>query len=150
MIKDDDDDDDIDEMEQMLRWIGFNTIDSKDALQIDIEQFEDMLELAKKDLLDIEYSYSKRTAADGRLIFGLQKNKRLKSMIHWVQDFARVSETPNIDNLYEAYFKAVLGVAAQRPTIRKREAKHASSVSSKESPGKLKDNQKWNEWITGF
>ena len=115
----DDNDDDINEMEQTLTWIGFNTIASRDTLQIDIEQFEDMLELAKKVILDLEYSYSKRTAADGRLIFGLQKTKRLKSMIHWVQDFARVSETPNIDKLYEASFRAALGVAAQRSTIQK-------------------------------
>ena len=150
MSKDDDDDDDIDKIEQTLIWIGFNTISSRDALQIDIEKFEDMLELTKKDISDLEYSYSKRTAADGRLIFGLQKTNRLKSMIHWVQDFTIVSETPNIDDLDEASFRAGLGVAAQRSTIRKQEAKDASSVSSEASPGKLKDDRKWNEWITGF
>ena len=109
-----------------------------------------MIELTKKDILDLEYSYSKRTAADGRLIFGLQKTKHLKSMIHWVQDFARVSKTTNIDDLDEASFRAALGVAVQRSTIRKQEAKVARSVSSKASPGKLKDDRKWNEWITGF
>ena len=85
-----------------------------------------MLELTKKDISDLEYSYSKRTAADGRLIFGLKNTKRLKLMIHWVQDFARVSETPNIDDLDEASFRAELGVAAQKSTIRKQEAKDAS------------------------
>ena len=86
----DNDDDDIDDMEQTLTWIGLNTIASRYALQIYIDQFEDMLELTKKDISDLEYSYSKRTAADGRLISGLQKTKRLKSMIHWVQEFSRV------------------------------------------------------------
>ena len=38
-----DDDDDIDNMDQTLTWIGFNTIASRDALQINIEQLEDML-----------------------------------------------------------------------------------------------------------
>ena len=72
MSKDDDDDYyDIDEMEQTLTWIGFNTTASREALQIDIEQFKDMPELTKKDISDLDYSYSKRTAADGRLIFGL-------------------------------------------------------------------------------
>ena len=98
-------------MEQALTWIGFNTVASRDTLQINIEQFEDMLELTEKDILDIEYSYSKRTAADVRLIFGLQKTKRLNLMIHRVQYFARVSETSNIDDLYEASFRAALGVA---------------------------------------
>ena len=132
-MSDDDDNDGINDLDQTLTWIGFNTIDSRYAIQIDNEQFKEMLELTKKDISDLEYSYSKRTAADGRLIFGMQKTKRLKSMIHWVQDFARVSKTPNIDDLDEASFRAALGVAAQRSTICKQEAKDASSVSSKAS-----------------
>ena len=48
MSEDDEDDDDIDEMEQTLTWIDFNTTDSRYALQIDIDQFKDMLELIKK------------------------------------------------------------------------------------------------------
>ena len=135
-----DDDDDIDDIAQTLLWFGFNTVTSREALQIDIEQFDDMLELTKKDILDLEYLYSKRTVADGRLVFGLQNTKRLNSMIHWVQDFARVSETPNIDDLDEASFRAALGVAAHRSTIRKQEAKDASSVSSETSHVKLKDD----------
>ena len=53
MIEDDDDDDDIDKMEQTLTWISFNATASRDALQINIEQFEDMLELTEKDILDL-------------------------------------------------------------------------------------------------
>ena len=54
MSKDDNDDDDIDKMEQTLTWIGFNTIASRDALQIGIDQFEDMLELTNKYISDLE------------------------------------------------------------------------------------------------
>ena len=104
-----------------------------------------MLEFTEKDISDIEYSYSKRTFADGRLIFGLQKTEHLKLMIHWVQDFTRVIDTPNIDDLDEASFRAALGVAAHRSTIRKQEAKDASSVSSEASPVKLNDDWKWNK-----
>ena len=52
--EDDNDDDGIDEMEQTLTWIGFNTIASRDALQIGIDQFEDMLELTNKYISDLE------------------------------------------------------------------------------------------------
>ena len=48
MSEEDDDDDDIDEMVQTLTWIWFNTTASRDALQINIDQFEDMLELIEK------------------------------------------------------------------------------------------------------
>ena len=132
-------------MEQRLTCIGFNKTASRDALHIDIEQFKDMLGLTKNDISELEYSYVNRTAADGRLIFVLQKTKRLKLMIHWVQDFSIVTQTPNIDDLDEAYFRAALGVAVQRSTIRKQEAKGAISVSSEASPGKFKDNRKWNK-----
>ena len=117
MSEDDDDHDDINEMEQTLTWISFNTTASRDALQIGIEEFKDILELIERDVSDLEYSYLKRTATDDRLIFGLQKTKHLKLMINWVQDFARVSETTNIDELDEASFRSALGVAAQRSTI---------------------------------
>ena len=146
----DDDDDEINNMAQTLMRISFNTFASREAIQINIEQFEDMLELTEKNISDLEYSYSKRTVADGRLVFGLQNTKRLKSIIHWVKDFARVSETPNIDNLDEESFRDALRVPAQRSTVRKQEAKDASLVRIEASPGKLKDDRKWNEWITGF
>ena len=109
----DDDDDDIDDMAQTLMLIGFNKVSSREALQIYMEQFDDMLELNEKGILDLKYSYSKCTVADGIILFGLQKTKCLKSMIHWVQNFAIVGETPNINDLDEESFRAALGVAAQ-------------------------------------
>ena len=54
MSEDDDDDDDVDKTEQTLTWIGFNTTSIRYALQINIEQFEDMIELTKKDILDLQ------------------------------------------------------------------------------------------------
>ena len=57
MSKDDNEDGYIDEMEQTLTCIVFNTTASRDALQIDIEQFEDMIELTEKDISGLEYSY---------------------------------------------------------------------------------------------
>ena len=122
----DDDDDDIDDMAQTLMLIGFNRVSSREALQIYMEQFDDMLELNEKDILDLKHSYSKLTVADGIILFGLQKTKCLKSMIHWVQDFVRFSKTPNIDDLDEASFRAALVVVVQRYIICKQEAKDAS------------------------
>jgi hypothetical protein len=84
------------------------------------------------------------------MYFGLQRTKRLKATLHWVQDFARVSKVPTLEELTQESFKAAISRAAQRADIRKKEAKDASSVSSEASPGKLKDNKKWQEWITGF
>jgi len=84
------------------------------------------------------------------LYFGLQRTRRLKATLHWVQDFARVSEVPTLDGRTQESFKAAISIAAQRADIRKKEAKDASSASSEALPGKLKDDKKWQEWITGF
>ena len=43
-----------------------------------------------------------------------------------------------------------VAVAAQRALIRDKESKDASAVSAEVSPGKLKDERKWTEWIAGF
>ena len=55
-------------------------------------------------------------------------------MIHWVQDFTRVSDPPNIGDLDEASFMSAIRVAAQRSTICKKRAKDTISVSSKAYP----------------
>jgi len=57
---------------------------------------------------------------------------------------------PTLEGLTQESFKAAISIAAHRADIRKKEAKDASSVSSEASPGKLKDDKKWQEWITGF
>jgi hypothetical protein len=62
--------------------------------------------------------------------FGLQRTKRLKATLHWVQDFARVSKVPTLKGLTQESFKAAILVAAQRADIQKKEAKDTSSSIS--------------------
>lgn len=140
-----------DTMDVTLTWIGFNLDVNRQAIRTDIAELEDMLDITEKDISDLSESYAKRTVNDGRIIFGLQRTKRLKAMLHWVQDFYRVSAEPSIDGINAISFKEALAVAAKRAVIRKQEAKDSSSVSSEASPGKLKNGEKqWTEWITGF
>ena len=137
-------------MNQVLIWIGFDVVANRQALRSEIAEIKDMVDLTEKDITELQESYAKRTQNAGRMYFGLQRTKRLKATLHWVQDFARVSEVPTLEGLTQESFKAAISIAAQRADIRKKEAKDASSVSSEASPGKLKDDKKWQEWITGF
>jgi len=137
-------------MNQALIWIGFDIVANRQALRSEIAEIKDMVDLTEKDITELQESYAKRTQNAGRMYFGLQRTKQLKATLHWVQDFARVSEVPTLEGLTQDSFKAAISIAAQRADIRKKEAKDTSSVSSEASPGKLKDNKKWQEWITGF
>jgi hypothetical protein len=141
----------VDMMNQVLIWIGFDAAaNNHQALHSEIAEIKDTTELTEKDITELEESYAKRTPNAERMYFGLQRTKQLKATLHWVQDFARVSEVPTLEGFTQEYFKATISVAAQRADIRKKEAKDASSVSSEALPGKLKDNKKWQEWIMGF
>ena len=126
-------------MNQVLIWIGFDVVANRQALRSEIAEIKDMVDLTEKDITELQESYAKRTQNTGRMYFGLQRTKRLKATLHWVQDFARVSEVPTLEGLTQESFKAAISIAAQRADIRKKEAKDASSVSSEASPGKLKD-----------
>ena len=140
----------IGELEQALIWIGFTTQANRTSLLGDFADLEEFAELNEKDIGNLAESYVKRTVADGRFIFGLQRTKRLKAMIHWIQDFQRVSDVPTTGGLNQATFREELIVAANRADIRKIEAASASSISSEASPGKLKDERKWNNWVVGL
>ena len=135
-------------MNQVLIWIGFDVVANRQALRSEIAEIKDMVDLSEKDITELQELYAKRTQNAGRMYFGLQRTKRLKATLHWVQDFARVSEVPTFKGLTQESFKAAISIAAQRADIRKKEAKDASSVSSEASPGKLKDDKKRQEWIT--
>jgi hypothetical protein len=102
--------------------------------------------LKEKEISELSDSYAKRTVAAGKMVFGLQRIKRLKALIHWVQDFARVNSTPTIGSLNQGTFRDALKVAAERATIRKEEKDVSETISRQATPGKLKDADNWDTW----
>ena len=128
-------------MNQVLIWIGFNVAANPQALCSEIAEIKDMTDLTEKDITELQELYAKRTQNAGRMYFRLHCTKQIKATLHWVQDFARVSELPTLKGLTQESFKAAISVAARRADIRKKEAKDTSSVVSEASPGKPKDNK---------
>jgi hypothetical protein len=84
-------------MDLALQYIGFDTQAIRSRLCSEgLAHFTDLQSLKEKDIWDIAESFSKRTANDGRYLFGIRRTRLLIGLIHWVQDFARINKKPNI------------------------------------------------------
>ena len=139
-----------DPIETALEWIGFTDPAQRASLLGDFGTFEDIADLKHDDIDTLASSYSKRTVAEGRIHFGLARIRRLKALIHWVQDFGRVSEEPTLDDLDQASFRAELKTAASRAEIRSKSKDTSESLSSEASPGMLESEKDWVKWSTGL
>ena len=136
---------------QAVTWIGFmNPVQLIEVTGNLGDDLIDVANLTEKDISDLAEGFAKRSQADGRIIFGLQRTKRLKALIHWVQDFQRCNAVPDLDLLDEDSFIAALSLAADRAKIRKEEASTSETIAREASPGKLKDERKWDIWAAGF
>ena len=138
-------------LRQVLHWIGFRTAAQKQALVNDcFTSWIDLRMLSEKDASTMEKSFSSRTNADGRLIFGTTRTKYIKAVIHWIQDFYRVSDVPSIIGLSEITFKTQLQRALTRSMIRKNLKDQVSSTADAATPGPLLKENQWKEWEEKF
>ena len=139
-------------MDTILTWIGFD----QEATRVRIREegfdtFADLATMKEKDIRDLAESYSRRTVADGRAIFGLRRIRYMIGLIHWAQDFGRVGEEPSLEGINDAVqFRTVLDEASQRADVRKIEKDQSDTVSKAADPGKFKDERKWPEWEPAF
>jgi hypothetical protein len=83
-----------DPMNMALLWIGFENEGTRSRLRAEgLTTFEEMDSMKEKDIRELlAESYGRRTINDGRFIFGVRRTKHLIGLVHWVQDFGRVSE----------------------------------------------------------
>ena len=150
---DPDNDPNVLDMDIALQWIGFNDEATRNRIRIEgFETFEDLKSMKDKDIRDLAESYGRRTAGDGRFIFGVRRIRYLIGMIHWVQDFARINKTPSLDDFAgnPVAFRSALDEASTRADVRKVEKDQSDTVSKAADPGKFKDERKWPEWEPAF
>ena len=84
------------DIHQCLEWIGFGD-DQHHNVIIDeggFDRLTDFYDINEKDIRDMAESFSKRSPATNRIIFGMHRIKWLISMMHWAQDHQRCSEDP--------------------------------------------------------
>ena len=133
-------------------WIGFDQVATRDRIREEgFETFADLATMKEKDIRDLAESYSRRTIADGRSIFGLRRIRFMNGLIHWVQDYGRIGEEPTIVGIDNAeQFRAALDDAFHRADVRKIEKDQSDMVSKAADLGKFKDERKWPEWEPAF
>ena len=138
-------------IDQILEWIGFAHAEIRNAIMEDaFESYRDIADLTSDDIINLAKSFAKRTPMAQRIVFGTKRTKRLKALRHWVRDFYRVSEEPNIVDMDEEEFRNALNTAAERAQIRQALRDKSDSLLKEASPGLLKDETKWVSWEPAF
>ena len=134
---------------QILHW--FTIYEQKFALVNDaFGSYEDLNVLNEKDITAMSSDFSHRTANNGRIYFGTNRTKRIKALIHWVQDIYRVSKVPTIVGLSQTLFRAELERALAREEIRKSLRELTKTATDEASPGPLEKEKQWKEWEEKF
>ena len=134
-------------MDSILNEIGFANEEERLAImEAGIGNFEDFRYLVEKDIRDMADEFGKRTVANGRVVFGLGRTKKLTGVMHWVQDCFRSSDVPNHNNFDEAALYQALSLAQ----VRKSDIELVTTNSKAADPGKFKDERKWPEWEKSF
>ena len=139
------------QIKQILHWIGFVTDVQKQAVYEDsIGSFSDLNGLAGDDIDMMARGYANRTMNDGRIHFGIRRIKRLKALVHWAQDFRRISNSPTVESTCGTDFLVALEQASERACIRKQHRDDSDVLAKEASPGPLKSERDWVDWESKF
>lgn len=141
--------DETNSVHQIIWWIGFRTNAQVNGINTDgVDSWESIEMLTTDDIDAMAKSFASRPATGGRIIFGTNRTKWLKALLHWVQDFSRISENPTIEGLSETTFKQALRTAESRDKICS--TLKSNDIPSDASPGPLEREAKWKEWEEKF
>jgi hypothetical protein len=125
-------------MDYVLNEIGFADEDERTSImESGIGNFEDFRYLVEKDIRDMADEFGKRTVANGRIVFGLGRTKKLTGVMHWVQDCFRASDIPSHMNFNEGALYQALSLAQ----VRKTDIELVTANSNAADPGKFKDEE---------
>ena len=140
------------DIDLILAYVGFTDPAHRIAIAEDgFESFSDILSLTEKDIYALAKGFGERTAAGGRINFGLRRTSLLKAVVHWTQDFRRISREVTLDGIADAAtFRNLIERAKQRAQIRKHNAEDAEGISKAADPGKLKRQKEWIAWSRGL
>ena len=141
----------IDQIKEILNWIGFTDAGQRDRICNDaFTNYADILAMNEKDVTELSASFSRRTATNGKIDFGIRRTKKLMHLLHFVQDAARTSYTASTFGYTQATLLSALSVAGERADVIK-QIRDKSDVKAKEaSPGALVSENKWTDWEPKF
>lgn len=131
----------------LLDAIGFhNPAERLRLMEAGMADYEDFRHLVEKDIREMAEEFSKRTAANGRMTFGLGRTKKLTGLMHWIQDCFRTDDVPD----HTLFDDVALAEAQSRAHIRKSDLDLVDTNAKAADPGKFKDERKWHEWEQAF
>jgi hypothetical protein len=133
-------------MHFVLDAIGFDEDECGGIMEAGLSQFEDFCYLVEKDIRDMADEFGKRSIAQGRIVFGLGRTKKLTGVMHWVQDRFRANDVPDHADFNEPALYEALSLAQ----IRKSDIDLLDTNTKAANPGKFKDERKWPEWEKAF
>lgn len=131
----------------ILHAIGFLDAANRNSIMVaGLADYSDFREINEKDIRDMAEDFGKRTVANGRIIFGLGRIKKLIGVMHWIQDCYRTSDVPN----HLDFNEDVLAQARSRAIIRQNEKDLVETNAKAAKPGKFKQETTWPEWQKAF
>ena len=100
----------------VLQAIGFEVAGERvSIMEAGLNQFEDFRYLVEKDIRDMADEFGKRTQANGRIVFGLGRTKKLTGVMHWVQDcYQEANDVPDHGNFKMAPLYQAMSLAQIR------------------------------------
>ena len=135
-----------DDLAQALMWIGFNAAAQRDAIHDELMDLQSLSEVTHKEIRDLRDSYASRRIQDGRIIFGMQRTKKLMAMTDWVRDCQRLNEVPDINGMNANSFNEELLMSAERQTVRASEKDTMETRAKESTPGMLTGESIWDKW----
>jgi hypothetical protein len=142
--------------ELVLSWIGFGVAKQRELLMEELgEELEDFLQTTPKELENLAKTLNARTVANRKVSIGLQRMKKLKGVIFWAKDRLKIDMPVTVDSGFDnatakAIFLAELSASTARHFIRERTRDSQETRAKNASPGKLKDEGKWDKWEGGL
>ena len=134
-------------LQTVLDWIGFNQAAVRNALEAELTDLESMKGLTYKDVRDLRDSFASRTRNEGKIYFGINRTKRLQSLIDYVQDQERINKPIDITTYANAAeFVEALNVSKERAEVRANDEESMEARAKEASPGKLTGEQVWDKW----
>ena len=106
----------------------------------------DFISFKESDIDDMAKDYSSRRTQIERIHFGVIKMKRLKGVMHHIQDLERIGAPTVPDNItLEA-----MELANARVAERKKFEGNMDSATKTTCPGKFENTKTWHQWKQGF
>ena len=110
-----------DSIQQIIHWIDFTNQGQRTNIFDDsIGSWDDICMFDEKHMNNMARDFSGKTiAGGGRINFRIRRTKKLIALVHWVQDFDRISNTPSIEGLSQVTFTMQIERALDMQRTRK-------------------------------